>query len=197
MGLFYKIFYLRPPYICFLFFGTLGGFFESDFWFLKICDKMEEDSLLYYIGLYLALLSYEYYLKEFEIWSIQPSSLYLLLSVLRKYTYLHFNHRELIFLENNVAPCYNVETVDWRVILQDYILHFTYYIQYNTGVVPSSVLRPAVPSRILHPTCSAYISLNNGRILMFKVSKRPCRSPLHDRIICKWRQCLLGGQKWN
>merc|ERR1711867_387956 len=21
--------------------------------------------------------------------------------------------------------------------------------------------------------------------------------PLHDRIICKWRQCLLGGQKWN
>ena len=38
---------------------------------------------------------------------------------------------------------------------------------------------------------------NNGWILTFKVSKRPYRSHLHDRFICKWRQCLLGGQKWN
>ena len=41
-------------------------------------------------------------------------------------------------------------------------------ILYNTGECP---FRVPLPSRILHPTCSAYISLNNGQILMFKVSK--------------------------
>ena len=157
---------------------------------------MEEDSLLYYIGLYLALLSYEYYKKEFEIWSIQPSSLYLLLSVLRKYTYLHFNHRELIFLENNVAPCYNVETVYWRVILQDYILHITSNIILE-GV--RSVFRPPSvrPSQILHLTCSAYISWNNGRILMLKVSKWPYWSFRHNEIICRWRHNPPGGENLN
>ena len=52
-------------------------------------------------------------------------------------------------------------------------------------------------SQIVASDCSAYISLNNGRILMFKVSKWPYQSCLHDKITCKWRQCLLGGQKWN
>ena len=33
---FIKIFDLRPPYVCFWFFLTLGGLFEFDFWFLKI-----------------------------------------------------------------------------------------------------------------------------------------------------------------
>ena len=33
---FIKLFDLRPPYICFWFFGTLGGLFEFNFWFLKI-----------------------------------------------------------------------------------------------------------------------------------------------------------------
>ena len=56
-------------------------------------------------------------------------------------------------------------------------------IQYNTGgcPVPCSVR----PSKILHPTCSAYISFNYGRILMFKVSKQPYQSPPHDRMTCK------------
>ena len=49
-------------------------------------------------------------------------------------------------------------------------------IQYNTGGCPAAAAAAVSvrPSKILHPTCSAYISLNNGRILMFKVSKRPC-----------------------
>ena len=44
---------------------------------------------------------------------------------------------------------------------------------------------------------NAYRIWNNRRILTFKVSKGLYQSFLHDRIICKWRQCLLGGQKWN
>ena len=47
----------------------------------------------------------------------------------------------------------------------------------------------------LSTSCSVYRIWNNGWISTFKVSKRLYRSPLHDRIICKWRQCLLGGQK--
>ena len=52
------------------------------------------------------------------------------------------------------------------------------------------------PFSCSHPG-STYRIWNNGQILMFKVSKRPYRSPRHDRIICKWRHCPLGGQKWN
>ena len=33
---FIKLFYLRPPHICFQFFVTFGGVFELNFWFLKI-----------------------------------------------------------------------------------------------------------------------------------------------------------------
>ena len=44
-------------------------------------------------------------------------------------------------------------------------------IQYNTGGCPFRVPSSIRPSQILHLTCSVYISLNNGRILMFKVSK--------------------------
>ena len=54
-----------------------------------------------------------------------------------------------------------------------------------------------IGTKDLATSCWVYRIWNNGWILMFKVSKRPYRSPLHDRIICKWRQCLLGGQKWN
>ena len=43
-------------------------------------------------------------------------------------------------------------------------------------------------------SCSVYIIWKNGQFLMFKVSKQPYWSLLHDRIICKWRKCLLGGQ---
>ena len=70
------------------------------------------------------------------------------------------------------------------------------FIQYNTGGCPAAVPCVCV-SKILHPTCSAYISLNNGPILMFKVSKRPCRSSLHDKIICRWRHNPPGGENWN
>ena len=44
---------------------------------------------------------------------------------------------------------------------------------------------------------NAYRIWNNGRILIFKVSKWLYWSHLHDRIIYKWCQYLLGGQKWN
>ena len=37
-------------------------------------------------------------------------------------------------------------------------------------------------------SCWVYRLWNNGRILMFKVSKQPYRSPQHDRIICKWEE---------
>ena len=52
-------------------------------------------------------------------------------------------------------------------------------------------------SQILHPTCSAYISWNNGRILMFKVSKWPYQSSWHDEIICRWRHNPPGGENLN
>ena len=52
-------------------------------------------------------------------------------------------------------------------------------------------------SKILHPNCSAYISWNNGRILMFKVSKWPYRSSPHDKIICRWRHNPPGGENLN
>ena len=75
---------------------------------------------------------------------------------------------------------------------------FNLGIQYNTGGCPAAAV-PSVlrVSKILHPTCSAYISLNNGPILMFKVSKRPCRSSLHDEIICRWRHNPPGGENLN
>ena len=75
----------------------------------------------------------------------------------------------------------------------------SYHLRQLYSVLPflrSVPFRSSVPE-LLHSPCSAYISWYNGRILMFKVSKQPYWSPLHDRIICKWRQCLLGGQKWN
>ena len=67
-------------------------------------------------------------------------------------------------------------------------------ILYNTGECP--FLRP--PSRILHPTCSAYIPVNNRQILMFKVSKWPYQSCRNDEIIiCRWRHNLPGGKIWT
>ena len=50
----------------------------------------------------------------------------------------------------------------------------------------------------IDPTYSKLINYwNHGPILTFKVSKRPYWSLLHDRIMWKWCQCLLGGQNWN
>ena len=37
----------------------------------------------------------------------------------------------------------------------------------------------------------------SGQILAFEVSIQPYQSAQHDRIICKWCQCLLSGQNWN
>ena len=45
-----------------------------------------------------------------------------------------------------------------------------------------------IGNKDLATSCWVYRISNNGRILMFKVSKQPYRSPLHDRIICKWPQ---------
>ena len=59
------------------------------------------------------------------------------------------------------------------------------------------MFRPPSPSQILHLTYSAYISWNNGRILMFKVSKRPYRSSQHDEIICRWRHNPLVMKIWT
>ena len=67
-------------------------------------------------------------------------------------------------------------------------------VLYNTGGCPFLLFRP---SQILHPNCSAYISLNYGWILMFKVSKRPCWSSRHDKIICRWRHHPPGGENLN
>ena len=63
---------------------------------------------------------------------------------------------------------------------------------FASGATNSLVAK--IGTKDLATSCWVYRISNNGRILMFKVSKRPYRSPLHDRIICKWRQCLLGGQ---
>ena len=70
-----------------------------------------------------------------------------------------------------------------------------FVILYNTGGCPfcSSVCL----SQILHLTCSAYISWNNGQILMFKVSKRPYQSSWHDEIIYRWRHNPSGGENLN
>ena len=60
------------------------------------------------------------------------------------------------------------------------------------------VLRCSIPLLdLLQPPSSVYRIWNNGWIWTFKMSKRPYQSLLHDRTICKWRQCLLDGQKWN
>ena len=65
------------------------------------------------------------------------------------------------------------------------------------GISPiTAPYRPFFPILLHHPG-SAYIFWNNRQILTFKVSKGPYWSLLHDRIICKWCQCLLGGQIWN
>ena len=86
----------------------------------------------------------------------------------------------------------------------DYILdwlNFTFVgsktliVSSKTTVLLRSV--PPPPPELLYHPSSTYIFSNNRRILTFMVSKPPYRSLLHDRIICKWHQCLLGGQKWN
>ena len=82
------------------------------------------------------------------------------------------------------------------------LMHNTYiyiYIRSSKTTVRVCVRVSSVcpPSKILHLTCSAYISLNYGRILMFKVSKRPYRSFRHDEIICRWRHNPPGGENLN
>jgi len=46
-------------------------------------------------------------------------------------------------------------------------------------------------------TSTVYYSANNGRILMFEVSKRPYRSSRNDGIIFRWLHNPPGGEKWN
>ena len=51
--------------------------------------------------------------------------------------------------------------------------------------------------KLLHAPGSAYIFVNNGRILMFKVSKRLYRSARHDEIIFRWCHNPPGGENLN
>ena len=46
-------------------------------------------------------------------------------------------------------------------------------------------------------TLTVYYSVINGRILMFKVSKRPYQSSRNDEIIFRWLHNPPGGEKWN
>ena len=55
----------------------------------------------------------------------------------------------------------------------------------------------SVPPELLHAPGSAYIFWNNGRIFMFKVSKRLYRSARRDGIIFRWHHKPPGGDKWN
>ena len=74
------------------------------------------------------------------------------------------------------------------------------------ALIVSTVFRSSAPfcsvpfrsvPELLHTPCSAYISSQNGRILMFKVSKGPYRCSQHDEIICKWRHDPPGGENLN
>ena len=77
------------------------------------------------------------------------------------------------------------------------LFHLIKTLIVSTVFLHSSILfRSSIPELLHHPG-SAYIFWNNRRIFMFKVSKRPYQSSRYDRIIGKWRQCLLGAQKWN
>ena len=64
-----------------------------------------------------------------------------------------------------------------------------------SGATNSRVAK--IGTKDLATSCWVYKISNNGRILMFKVSKWPYQSPRHDRIICKWHHCLHSGQKSN
>ena len=81
------------------------------------------------------------------------------------------------------------------ICLNDYI-DLPYMMgSFASGTTNSLVAK--IGTKDLATSCWVYRISNNGRIFIFKVSKRPYRSPLHYRIICNWCQCFLGGQKWN
>ena len=73
---------------------------------------------------------------------------------------------------------------------------------YMNKIPPPPTPPPAPPAPYFSPIFFTSIRngcriWNNGRILMFKVSKWPYQSPHHDRIICKLCHCLTSVQKWN
>ena len=102
----------------------------------------------------------------------------------------------LLLLVKNISLDQDVKSTS--VCLSVYIrVYMTIYI---SNIILEAVLLFRVcvcGSQILHPTCSAYISWNNGRILMFKVSKWPYWSSRHDEIICRWRHNPPGGENLN
>ena len=65
----------------------------------------------------------------------------------------------------------------------------------TSGATDSLVTK--IGTKDLTKSCSVYRMQNNRWILTFKVCKQPYQSLRQDRIICKWCQYLLGGQKWN
>ena len=81
-----------------------------------------------------------------------------------------------------------------------YVRRLQIQILFYMNKIPPCSVPPPPPhffSRFFASIKNANRFWNNGQILTFKVSKQPYRSLIHDRIICKWRQCLLVGQKWN
>ena len=54
-----------------------------------------------------------------------------------------------------------------------------------------------IGTKDLDTSYSVYRFLTNGQILMFKVSKQPYQYPPNNRITCKWRNFLPGGQNLN
>ena len=68
---------------------------------------------------------------------------------------------------------------------------------HSINCIPFLLRSSVPPPELLHAPSSAYISWNNGRILMFKVSKQPYQSSRHDEIICRWRHDPTGGENLN
>ena len=103
---------------------------------------------------------------------------YIIVSLFESFTVLEYHFR--------VSQYHSIimqEYCNRRVLLYKSILSSKTTV-FRSSSVPPPFLR-SVPPELLHAPCSAYIFRNNGRILMFKVSKRPYRSARHDEIICK------------
>ena len=137
------------------------------------------------VYLYITIYTYTYIeenLVKPTIWWNTQNSYFLALKL--DITLMHWFMHKLSFPRE-------VNNILMRIVYNAFIL-------YNTRECPFLRSVPSVcPSQILHPTCVAYISWNNGQILMFKVSKWPYRSSRHDEIICRWRHNPPGGENLN
>ena len=130
---------------------------------------------------------------------------------------LFWNHvSHLGFFQKAISQLFDV-LLSWnskhKLITQKYIIGLAHFAMDEGTEGPQKGLKgPGGPqpsagarrmgasvrgSQILHLTCSASISWNKGRILMFKVSKWPYQSSQHDDIICRWCHNPSGGENMN